>query len=162
MALTFENFSRHTLPQRHRMQQVQILKIKFAAKSIVLLYAMTTTLTVVNFNRRNRLADAKSQSLKSFRPKMMMNISILFLYALAVELCDVMRQTSQKPTFEIFNHDVFGDFFTAMRSMSYLLLRFFTSGIWSAPAAVCGSVLQCVAVCRSVLQCVAVCFSRCI
>jgi len=70
MALTFENFPCHTLPQRHRMQQGQILKIKFAAKSIVLLYEMTTTLTVVTFNGRNRRAGAKSQSLKSFRPKM--------------------------------------------------------------------------------------------
>ena len=70
MALPVETFSRHTLPQRHRMQQVQLLKIKFAAKSIVLPYEMTTTLTVVNFNRRNRRAGAKSQSVKSFRPKM--------------------------------------------------------------------------------------------
>jgi len=45
------------------------------------------------------------------------------------------------------------DFSTTMRSMSQLLLRFFTSGVRSAP---CCRVLQCVAVCCSVLQGVSV------
>ena len=76
--------------------------------------------------------------------------SMLLLYAIAVELCDVMRQTSQKPTFEIFNHDVFERFFYNDALHEPIAFEIFYK--WRSER----TVLPCVAVCCSVLQGVSV------